>query len=112
MLHVKVKSAIKTLCGVAAVIIVLYLEGKYGLITGKVENSRMSGLRILSAEFEVFGKVQGESRVLPTLTVIANIIENSQLSGVFFRKVNLKFIFEHSCCMNVDCRTLRRLLSD
>lgn len=49
------------LCVVSAVVIFCYLEGKYGLIYGESEQSEMAALRILSAEFEVFGLVQGES---------------------------------------------------
>lgn len=61
MLNAKLKSVFKIVGIVTAVVIICYLEGKYSFVAGKREQAEMSGLRILSSEFEVFGIVQGES---------------------------------------------------
>lgn len=60
MMNMKVKTAAKIICGLSAVVILCYLEDKYSIIYKNSEKSAMAGLRILSAEFEVFGIVQGE----------------------------------------------------
>lgn len=61
MLNAKLKSVFKIVGIVTTVVIICYLEGKYSFVAGKREQAEMSGLRILSSEFEVFGIVQGES---------------------------------------------------
>lgn len=60
MMKTKVKNLAKIACYATAFVILCYLEGKYGLITGKSGESEMSGGKIFSSNFEVFGRVQGE----------------------------------------------------
>lgn len=59
-MSIKLKSLLKIACYATAVVILCYLEGKYSLFTRKTEKSGMTSLKILTAEFEVFGRVQGE----------------------------------------------------
>lgn len=61
---VKMKSVFKIVTFCSAVVIFCYLESKFGLVFKGGENSSMAGLRILQAEFEVFGIVQGEAKNL------------------------------------------------
>lgn len=56
----KIKSLLKIVCVVIVFCVFLFIEGKFNLIFPKSEKSSMSALRILSAQFEVFGTVQGE----------------------------------------------------
>lgn len=86
MMNVKVKSVFKTICYVSVFVIFCYIEGKYNLIFKDGQKAEMAGLRILSAEFEVFGVVQGELwKVFKVLTLSINkeIRENFFL---FFRR--------------------------
>lgn len=56
----KFRSLVHIACYATAFVIFCYLEGEYGLITGKSGKPEMSGPKILSSNFEVFGRVQGE----------------------------------------------------
>lgn len=52
----------KILLAVSAFLFVCYIEGKYNLIFKEPIKKTMAGRRILAADFEVFGIVQGECR--------------------------------------------------
>lgn len=60
MMNMKMKSVFKIVCCISAVVIFCYIEGKYNIITKRAEKSGMAGRKILQADFEVFGIVQGE----------------------------------------------------
>lgn len=71
MLNPKLKSVFKIVCGVLAVVIICYIEGKYGFLARRTEKAEMAGLRILSSEFEVFGVVQGELSIVTDLLTLS-----------------------------------------
>lgn len=56
----KVKSVFKILCFVSVIVLICYIEGKYKLIFPNSDKVTMAEKRILAADFEVFGIVQGE----------------------------------------------------
>jgi len=58
-MSIKLKSLFKVVCYATAIVIFLYLEGRYNIIFRKNNNNDMASSRVLSAEFEVFGIVQG-----------------------------------------------------
>lgn len=70
MIKTKLKSLFKIACYATVFVIFCYIEGKYELITGK---SSMSGVKILSSEFEVFGRVQGELQEWLEMTTLTEI---------------------------------------
>lgn len=70
MLDWKVKSVMKILCCVSAVVITYYIKGRYNFAALKVEEPEMAAARLLTSEFEVFGRVQGESREVLTLSIV------------------------------------------
>lgn len=92
MLDCKIKSLLKYVCFVvSAVVIIYYFGGKRSEFLGNPVKSEMSSLRILSAEFEVFGIVQGESWSLTNFAYAGNKLNfhfSCVFSGVFFRKVS------------------------
>lgn len=53
----KIKSVLKTICFGLAIVIICYIEGKFNFLPNS--KSTMASRRILSADFEVFGIVQG-----------------------------------------------------
>lgn len=82
MLNCRIKYLLKIVCYVSAVVIICYFGRKHGLNFSKNEKSEMSSLRIISAEFEVFGVVQGK------LTEIA--YAGSKLNLVYFLRCFLQ----------------------
>lgn len=56
----KIKSLFKITCLVAAIVLICYIELKFNFIFAKTNNESMATRRILAADFEVFGTVQGE----------------------------------------------------
>lgn len=78
MWNAKLKSVFKIVCGVLAVVIICYIEGKYGYLAKRTEKAEMAGLRILSSEFEVFGVVQGE------LSIVTDLLTLSMKSKILF----------------------------
>lgn len=63
MKNTRIKSVFKIVCYATLVVILCYIEGKFDIIQKFSGKSVMSGPKILSAEFEVFGIVQGESEI-------------------------------------------------
>lgn len=62
-MNIKLKSLFKVVCYATAIVIFLYLEGRYNIIFRKNNNHDMASSRVLSAEFEVFGIVQGKNPI-------------------------------------------------
>lgn len=116
-MNTKLKSLCKIACYATAVVIFCYLEGRFNLIDKISGKSEMAGRRILSAEFEVFGIVQGENKI--TLSCLRwqqmwKIIEIG-FFRCFLSKGNWKlfcFIWMSKLQLLMNCRILRIKLND
>lgn len=60
-MSMKIKTLAKIFLAVSAFLLVCYIEGKYNLIFKESIKESMASRKILAADFEVFGIVQGES---------------------------------------------------
>lgn len=61
MCSMKVKSVFKILCFISIFLLICYFEGKYNFIYKQPAiKASMTTKKILAADFEVFGRVQGK----------------------------------------------------
>lgn len=78
-MNTKVKSLFKIACFATAFVIICYLEGKFNIINKISRKSGMAAPNILSAEFEVFGIVQGERKISFELSTLTANVKNIKI---------------------------------